>query len=130
MNPQKIIENFEQKTPSLHKRLKNIEILQNLGWKIGIRFDPLIRFQQNKKIYQLFFKKTFKKINPKLIHSITVGNFRMPDKFMTRLTKIRPEDSLLFNQMKKENTVYNKMIRDQCKEELVKFVDESKIFFN
>ena len=31
------------------------------------------------------------------------------------------------NQMKKENTVYNKMIRDQCKEELVKFVDESKI---
>ena len=41
-----MVKEFEDKTPSLSKRLKAIIKLQNLGWSIGLRFDPLIYCEQ------------------------------------------------------------------------------------
>ena len=55
LNPEYVVKEFEDKTPSLSKRLKAIIKLQNLGWSIGLRFDPLIYCEQ-KGGYEEFLK--------------------------------------------------------------------------
>ena len=50
LNPEHVVKEFEDKTPSLSKRLKAIIKLQNLGWSIGLRFDPLIYCEQKKSM--------------------------------------------------------------------------------
>ena len=55
LNPDVLVKEFEQKTPSLEKRINSIKFLQESGWKIGLRFDPLINYSKNKIIYKKFF---------------------------------------------------------------------------
>ena len=59
LNPDDIILEFEKNTPSLKNRLKAIKVLQNQGWKIGLRFDPIIYHRNFKKIYVKFFESIF-----------------------------------------------------------------------
>ena len=49
MNPQNIIKEFEQKTPNLNKRLDSLKKLQDNGWNIGLRFDPIFYFKRKQK---------------------------------------------------------------------------------
>ncbi len=130
LNPEEIINKFEQKTPSLSKRLESLKMLQKLGWNIGLRFDPLINFIKNREIYNTFFRQVFSKLDTFQIHSVTVGCFRMPNKFLQRLINIRPHDSLIFSQLDKENTSEKEKIKKICKEELERLIDYKKVFFN
>ena len=97
-----LLKEFEQKTPTLKKRINSINSLQKLGWQIGLRFDPLINYSKNKLIYKNFFNYIFSKIQVEKIHSVTTGHFRMPNNFFNKLVNIRPEDSLIFNKLKNE----------------------------
>ena len=51
MNPQNIIKEYEQKTPNLNKRLDSLKKLQDNGWNIGLRFDPIFISKENKKLF-------------------------------------------------------------------------------
>ena len=55
MSPNDIIDNYEHKTPSLEKRIKAIKLLQISGWKVGLRFDPVIFSENYREIYKKFF---------------------------------------------------------------------------
>ena len=76
-----LLKEFEQKTPTLKKRIDSINYLQERGWQIGLRFDPLINYSKNKLIYKKFFIYIFSKIQVEKIHSVTTGHFRMPNNF-------------------------------------------------
>ncbi len=130
LNPDTVIKEFEQKTPSLKKRLSSIKFLQERGWKVGLRFDPLINYDENKFIYKKFFNYVFNQIQVEKIHSVTTGYFRMPNSFFNKLINIRPEDSLTLNRLKNEKKSKNQFQLRECEEELVKFIDQKKIFAN
>ena len=130
LNPEIIVKEFEQKTPSLKKRINSINYLQERGWQIGLRFDPLINYSKNKLIYKKFFSYVFSKIQVKKIHSVTTGQFRMPNNFFNKLINIRPEDSLIFNKLKNEKILEGQTQNKECKEELTKFIDQNKLFAN
>tara|TARA_B100000963_G_scaffold359939_1_gene388846 strand:+ start:704 stop:1672 length:969 start_codon:yes stop_codon:yes gene_type:complete len=130
LNPEVIIKEFEQKTPTLKKRINSINFLQERGWKIGLRFDPLINYRMNKLIYKNFFSYIFSQIQVKKIHSVTTGYFRMPKNFFNKLINIRPEDSLLFNKLKNEKLLEDKSQKKECEEELIKFIDKKRLFIN
>ncbi len=130
LNPDIIIKEFEQKTPSLKKRINSIKFLQERGWKVGLRFDPLINYEENKYIYKNFFSHIFNHVQVDKIHSVTTGYFRMPNSFFNKLISIRPEDSLILNHLKNERVYKNQFLRRECEEELAKFIDQKKIFAN
>ncbi len=130
LNPETIISDFEKKTPNLKRRLESLKALQGLGWKIGLRFDPLIDFMKNIKIYQNFFKDVFEVLDANNIHSVTVGSFRMPNKFLERIINLRPMDSLIFNKLNCENKENVNKIRHLCQKELSNFISNKKLFFN
>ena len=54
-------------------RLKAMEKLQEKGWQIGLRFDPLMCIENFKQEYALLFKKILSII--KKPHSITLALF-------------------------------------------------------
>ena len=130
LNPEIIVKEFEQKTPTLKKRINSIKYLQKLGWHVGLRFDPLINYSKNKLTYKNFFEYVFGKIQVEKIHSVTTGHFRMPNNFFNKLVNIRPEDSLIFNKLKNEKLIEEKIHKRECEGDLAKFIDQKKIFAN
>ena len=130
LNPEVLINEFEQKTPKLKKRIDSIKFLQRLGWKVGLRFDPLINYNENKLIYKKFFYHVFSQIQPEKIHSVTTGSFRMPNNFFNKLVNMRPEDSLIFNRLQKENLLKDHSQKKECEKELGKFFNKKIIFAN
>ena len=81
MNPQSIIQEFEQKTPNFQRRLDSLKRIQNNGWKIGLRFDPIFISEKNIKDYYDFVEKIFSTLKGSLVHSVTIGRFRMSQAF-------------------------------------------------
>ena len=104
--------------------------MQDKGWKIGLRFDPLIDYSENKLIYENFFNYIFSEVQVEKIHSVTTGFFRMPNNFFNKLVSIRPEDSLIFNKLNKQNSHKNVDQRKECQEELKKFIKQNILFSN
>jgi len=71
LNPQSVINKYEHLTPSLSKRLKAVELVDNAGYKIGVRLDPI--FIERLHDYEELFAK-IKKI--KHLHSTEIGFLR------------------------------------------------------
>ena len=134
LNPEHVVKEFEDKTPSLSKRLKAIIKLQNLGWSIGLRFDPLIYCEQ-KEGYEEFFKNVFELIDKNKIHSVTLGKFRMPDRYLKKISKVRPDNNLIqFENVKrmfpKLDQNYDEFQQTFLIRLLTKFIEKEKIFVN
>lgn len=103
LNPEIIIQNFEHKTPSLKKRLETIDILQKQGWKIGIRLDPLIYFQDFKKHYSALYHLLANQLNYGQLHSITLGQLRFPHGVYKNIRNLYPKEKL-FSQVYKQKS--------------------------
>jgi len=58
LSPAAIVEAHEHKTPSLEKRLHALQELQQAGWKIGLRFDPILYADNYKR--KPFYKRMIK----------------------------------------------------------------------
>ena len=56
LNPQILIDKYEKGTSSLNDRLNAIKKLQNLWFKVWIRFLPLLPVKNYEKIYKDFIK--------------------------------------------------------------------------
>ena len=50
--------------------------------------------------------------------------------FFNKLVNIRPEDSLIFNKLKNEKLLEGQTQKKECEEELIKFIDQNKLFAN
>jgi spore photoproduct lyase len=86
---------LEHKAPSVAKRINAMAQLAQNGWRLGLRFDPLlddVRFEEH---YQSLFRDIFDRIDPACIHSITIGPFRMPGSFFSNVVRLYPDEPLL-----------------------------------
>ena len=133
LNHENSITLHEQNTPKLINRINAIKELQNLGWNIGIRFDPFIWYGEISKM-SIFFEELFKSINKNRIHSVTIGNFRMTNSYLKRMVKIKPTDPYILEKQllqilpsKNDDT---EVKITNIKEKISEFIEDSKIFIN
>lgn len=75
LNPHTITQSLEHKTPSLEKRLEALGTLQQAGWPIGLRFDPVIYTKDYQACYQALFEQVFAKLDASKIHSTSLVPF-------------------------------------------------------
>jgi DNA repair photolyase len=101
--PNQIANSLEHKAPDVNKRLQAIHDLQEAGWSIGLRFDPLIYTADYQKQYKELFDTLFSKINPELTHSISLGSFRLPKDYFRKLEKLYPDEKLFASPQEEEN---------------------------
>jgi spore photoproduct lyase len=125
---------LESGVPSLEARLAAMRKLQAAGWKVGLRFDPLIYQEGWADSYRRLFDEVFGALDAGSIHSVSVGAFRLPRDFYRRVVKLYPEERLFASPLSDRDGVvsYRGDIHDEllefCSEEVLKHVPEDRFF--
>lgn len=133
--PEEISQQYEQGVPSVEKRIEAMAKLQDKGWKLGLRFDPMIYHPDYQQQYTELFARIFARIDKASVHSVSLGAFRIPKAFYQNVTQLYPDNALFAHNM--ENTAgmmsYPLHIeRDMlsfCHQQLLEHIPES-IFFS
>ena len=85
--PDEVSTQVEHGVPSVKSRIEAMHRLAGLGWKLGLRIDPLLDCKDFEKRYCQLFKDIFAEVPEHAIHSISVGAFRMPSSFYKKIEK-------------------------------------------
>lgn len=103
--PENISRQLEHRVPALHKRIAAIKKLQRHGWRVGLRFDPLIyedRFSDN---YRDLFSMIFREIDASALHSVSLGVFRLPESYFRSMQKLYPNEKLFAARITRRNAM-------------------------
>jgi spore photoproduct lyase len=133
--PDAVAHALEHRVPSVDKRIAAMEKLADAGWPLGLRFDPVIYHQDYQDNYSELFRRIFARLPAASIHSVSLGPFRLPRNFYSRMVKLYPQEPLFAGALAERA---NKLISyapgiehemlDFCSEELLKYVDDSRLF--
>lgn len=130
--PDEVIKFYENKTPSLDLRLKDIKIAQSKGLRVRLSIEPIIKVKDFENIYKDFIKKVFTELDKNLIRDINVGAFRMSKEHIKRIRKLNPYSKVFSYQFvnKKEYVSYDdeENLREFIISELKKYIEEEKIY--
>jgi spore photoproduct lyase len=134
LSPHDIAEKVEDKAPTLAKRLDALCKLQEHGWPIGLRFDPVLYQSDYQVQYKTFFEQVFSRISLGLLHSVSLGAFRLPEKYFKKLHKLYPEEKLFSSplQTRHKMTSYKTELEQEmlayCTQQLLTYIPPSKFF--
>ena len=132
--PEALYQSLEHKVPSLERRLASLQRLQQHGWRVGLRFDPLIYQSDYQGQYEQLFETVFKHINPDLLHSVSLGSFRLPDGFFRSLQRLYPQEKLFAGPLQSSagmtgyRTELEQEMMQFCTKALLNFIPEEKLF--
>lgn len=111
LSPQKIIELYEHKTPSLQRRLQAIKEAVDAGWRVRVCIDPVIYNEDFLELYPPLIDELFALIQPERLYQLTLGSFRMSSVHLGRIKKLRRSDIAFYPYEVKDNIVsYGKTI--------------------
>ena len=134
LTPSLIADQLEKRAPPLKKRVEAMQKLQKKGWKIGLRFDPVIHIENFEFHYSELFQTVFSSLPKEAIHSVTLGAFRLPKTTYARMQKLRPEDKLLSLCSESENSLmtFEKSIEQKllsfCQNAILSYIEKKKVF--
>ncbi|CCJ33019.1 MULTISPECIES: SPL family radical SAM protein [Caloramator] len=130
--PDDVIKFYENKTPSLDLRLKDIKAAQSKGLRVRLSIEPIIKVRNFEKIYKDFIEKVFKELDKNLIRDINVGAFRMSKEHIKRIRKLNPYSKIFsYKFVNKEGYVSyddEENLREFIISELKKYIEEEKIY--
>ena len=133
--PAEIADAIEHKAPPVSKRLQALQRLQARGWHIGLRFDPLIYQEGATEQYERLFAQVFNAVDTALLHSVSLGSFRLPKSFYRSVARLYPDEVLFASPLEETSEgmiTYREEIRADlvsfCRDALLKYVPEDKFF--
>ncbi len=132
--PEKVSQSLEHRVPSIKKRVLAMQKLQNHGWKIGLRFDPIVHSKTLESDYRDLFTTIFESIDPKTVHSASYGTFRLPKPFFKKMVTLYPEEKLFALPLTehKSQVSFGDITEELCLSTvhnlLIEFIDERIIF--
>ena len=94
--PDAISKHLDIKTPSIDRRIHAMKKLAAKGWKLGLRFDPLIHGEDWRNLYKGLIDRIFSEIPEDSIHSISFGALRFPKAMFKKIHSMYPKE-LLFS---------------------------------
>ena len=133
--PSEISRQIEKKVPSVEKRLAAMLKLQERGWSVGLRFDPLIYSIDYQKQYGELFQMLFAVLNPELVHSVSIGVFRLPKAFYKSLEQLYPDDRFVAQPFVSRGRQVSYPVeieaamKQWCRAEIRRYAEDSRIFF-
>ncbi len=124
---------YERGVPDLQKRINAIKRIISRGWKIGLRFDPFIIYEDCERDYKELFNILSENIPKEYIHSITYGNLRFPINIFKRIEKENVKEKLFLNLDKDDKFIQQKdkrFISDFCYKNIPILAKRNLIFSN
>lgn len=132
LNPQSIIEQYEKGTAPLTKRIAAIQALLSRGYKVGLRFLPLLPVENYEKLYTELLELVKKEIDLKQIHSLFIASLIYNQGDFKQMQKRNPNSELRNLVHPHENGLIK--IADQIFQTFVKLFEsafpEQKIYFD
>jgi len=125
---------LDHRAPSVKRRIEVICQLARLGWKIGLRFDPLIHGLDWKIQYKDLIECVFGKIPREAIHSVSFGPLRFPKAMYRKIFKLYPDEMLFAGPLDEMGSIvsYNGDIENEmtdfCRQMFAKFIPDSIVF--
>lgn len=132
--PDEIAAALEHRTPAPGTRLEVMRRLQEKGWRLGLRFDPLIYTRHYRTYYAQLFRAIFQRLDITGLHSVSLGSFRLPKTFFRTMQHLYPQERLFASPLEEVSGVvtYRKKIHDDmlryCRDQLLQFIPP-EIFF-
>jgi len=96
--PGRVAFELEQGPPSVEERLKSAARCQEMGYRVGIRLDPIIRSREWETGYTGLIEDIFATLNPSRIDSFVLGGFRYLPGLAARIRTRFPESPLLLDE--------------------------------
>ena len=133
LNPAELA-GYERGVPPVRSRIAAAQRLQEAGWPVGLRFDPLVWFAEFQGSYRRLFAETFASVRGDRVHSVSLGTLRLPRPFHRRMEALYPEEALLARGLEEtgRETGYPGNLREEmlgfCLDELRGYVPEEAIF--
>ena len=132
LSPQKIIDLYEHKTPSLEKRLSSIKEAIDAGWRVRVCIDPVIYNEDFNELYPPLIDKLFAIIDADKLFQLTLGSFRMSSTHLKKIKKLRRSDIAFYPYKVKDNIVsYGKTIEQNILHAMTecatKYIDKERI---
>jgi len=124
---------LEHRVPALGKRLAALAEVAGRGWPVGLRFDPVIYDPAYRSRYDELFDSVFAAVDPAVVHSVTLGAFRMPKAFHARIARQYPEEPLYAMPMSEHRGVLGyppeveAAMLGYCRARLLEHVPEDKL---
>lgn len=134
LSPDEVAQQIEIGAPNLQKRIDALSRLQSRGWRIGLRFDPIIWHQNYQADYADMIDRVFGTLNPERIDSVTLGGFRLPKGYYKTMHKLYPEHWLFSAGLSDESGMiaYTRQVEasvlEYVKKQCLGYVDESILF--
>ena len=132
--PELMSNSLDNKAPSISKRIQVISELASKGWKIGLRFDPLIHGKNWKELYQELLENLYNTISLDEIHSVSFGPLRFPKRMFKDIFKLYPNEPLFTSSLSANKKIisYDVEIEEEmtsfCKDLSLKYIKEDLIF--
>jgi len=134
LSPDSVASALEHKAPGIGSRIKAMLQLQRHGWQIGLRFDPLIYQTGFEAEYDRLFEQVFSSLDQDLIHSVSLGSFRLPAAFFRKITDLYPEERLFASPLIAETGMISypatikKVLLSHCRDKILGYIPEHKFF--
>lgn len=132
--PAELSQALEHKVPALEKRLQAMVKLQQQGWSLGLRFDPLIYTDNYRHFYREMFQQIFSRLQADSLHSVSYGSFRMPEVYFQNSVKLYPYEKLFAGPLEKKQgmVAYAGDLEDElmafCRDNLLQYVTPDKLY--
>jgi len=134
MTPPEVASALEHGAPPITSRIQAMARLAGLGWKLGLRFDPLIYHPAFRDTYRDLFQSVFKALPIDAVHSVSLGPLRFPPAMFDKITKLYPKERLFAGPLVKNRSMvcYPEAIESEmtefCEDELSQYVPKSRFF--
>src|SRR3990172_3027067 len=132
--PEAFSKSLEHGVPPVEQRIAAAAKLAERGWRIGLRFDPLLYAPGYEQLYQELFERVFTSMPPESIHSVGFGAFRLPRDYSTRIARLYPEERLFASPLEERSGMVSyaaaieKELMDFCRERLRERVAAERLF--
>lgn len=94
LSPEYVITTYEHRTPSLAARVHAIARAQELGWRVRLCFDPILRVQEWERHYTQLVEQTFPAIRAELLTDVSLGVFRIPSGYLRAMQENNPRSKI------------------------------------
>lgn len=125
---------MEHKVPGLDQRIEAMARLQARGWRLGLRFDPLIYYDGYMKGYGALFEAIFARLAVESLHSVSLGPFRLPRQYFDTMARLYPDERLFAGPLRQDpamvgydHEIEEEMI-DGCTRLLKKYVPDTIMY--
>ncbi len=132
--PGEVYRALEHRVPGIERRLEAMLLLQQAGWPLGLRFDPMIYQEGYQAQYRALFKQLFSRLDSAALHSISLGSFRLPRGYFRKMVQLYPDERLFAgsfetcNDMVSYPRALEQEMTDFCMQELLRYIPESLLF--